>query len=60
MFWADLYIEPVTFSAAPCDASAAHTERTAYIAKQLMELLATGISRTERDVNNTLPHVFLK
>ena len=28
-----------------------HTDRTAYIVKQLMALLATGISRTERDVN---------
>lgn len=28
----------------------AHTDRTAYIVKQLMALLATGISRTERDV----------
>ena len=27
-----------------------HTDRTAYIVKQLMALLATGISRTERDV----------
>jgi len=27
-----------------------HTDRTAYIVKQLMSLLATGISRTERDV----------
>ena len=28
-----------------------HTDRTAYIVKQLMDLLATGISRTERSVN---------
>ena len=28
-----------------------HTDRTAYIVKQLMALLATGISRTERDVS---------
>ena len=28
-----------------------HTDRTAYIVKQLMALLATGISRTEREVN---------
>lgn len=28
-----------------------HSDRTAYIVKQLMTLLATGISRTERDVN---------
>ena len=33
------------------DASAAHSDRTAYIVKQLMELLATGISSTERDVS---------
>ena len=32
------------------DVSAPHTDRTAYIVKQLMALLATGISRTERDV----------
>lgn len=32
------------------DASDTHTDRTAYIVKQLMELLATGISRTEREV----------
>lgn len=31
--------------------SNAQTDRTAYIVKQLMELLATGISRTERDVS---------
>ena len=29
----------------------AHSDRTAYIVKQLMALLATGISRTERDVS---------
>ncbi len=29
-----------------------HTDRTAYIVKQLMALLATGISRTERDVSH--------
>ena len=28
-----------------------HTDRTAYIVKQLMALLSTGISRTERDVS---------
>ena len=33
------------------DASEAHSDRTAYIVKQLMALLATGISRTERDVS---------
>ena len=33
------------------DATDAHTDRTAYIVKQLMALLATGISRTEREVN---------
>ncbi len=33
------------------DATAAHTDRTAYIVKQLMALLATGISRTERDIS---------
>lgn len=33
------------------DASAPHTDRTAYIVKQLMALLATGISRRERDVS---------
>ena len=33
------------------DASAAHTDRTAYIVKQFMALLATGISCTERDVS---------
>ena len=29
----------------------AHTDRTAYIVKQLIALLSTGISRTQRDVN---------
>ena len=33
------------------DATAPHTDRTAYIVKQLMALLATGVSRTERDVS---------
>ena len=33
------------------DATDTHTDRTAYIVKQLMALLATGISRTEREVN---------
>ena len=33
------------------EATDTHTERTAYIVKQLMALLATGISRTERDVS---------
>ena len=33
------------------DATDSHTDRTAYIVKQLMALLATGISRTERDVS---------
>ena len=28
-----------------------HTDRTAYIVKQLMALLSTGISRTEREVS---------
>ena len=32
------------------EATDSHTDRTAYIVKQLMALLATGISRTERDV----------
>ena len=32
------------------DATDTHTDRTAYIVKQLMTLLSTGISRTERDV----------
>jgi AraC-like DNA-binding protein len=33
------------------DATNTHTDRTAYIVKQLMALLATGISRTEREVS---------
>ena len=33
------------------DTTDIHTDRTAYIVKQLMALLATGISRTERDVS---------
>ena len=33
------------------DALDTHTDRTAYIVKQLMALLSTGISRTERDVS---------
>lgn len=33
------------------DATAPHTDRTAYIVKQLMALLATGVSRRERDVS---------
>ncbi len=33
------------------DATDTHTDRTAHIVKQLMALLATGISRTERDVS---------
>ena len=33
------------------DASDTHTDRTAYIVKQFIALLATGISRTERDVS---------
>ena len=32
------------------EATAAHSDRTAYIVKQLMQLLSTGISRTEREV----------
>ena len=32
------------------DASDTHTDRTAYIVKQLMDLLSTGICQTERDV----------
>ena len=32
------------------DVTAPHSDRTAYIVKQLMQLLSTGISRTERDV----------
>ena len=33
------------------DATDTHSDRTAYIVKQLMTLLSTGISRTERDVS---------
>ena len=33
------------------EATDSHTDRTSYIVKQLMALLATGISRTERDVS---------
>ena len=33
------------------EATDSHTNRTAYIVKQLMALLSTGISRTERDVS---------
>ncbi len=33
------------------DATDTHTDHTAYIVKQLMALLSTGISRTERDVS---------
>ena len=33
------------------NATDTHSDRTAYIVKQLMALLATGISRTERDVS---------
>ena len=33
------------------EATDSHTDRTAYIVKQLMALLATGISRTEREVS---------
>ena len=33
------------------DATDTHSDRTAYIVKQLMALLSAGISRTERDVN---------
>ena len=32
------------------DVTAPHSDRTAYIVRQLMQLLSTGISRTERDV----------
>jgi len=32
------------------EATDSHTDRTAYIVKQLMTLLSTGICRTERDV----------
>ena len=33
------------------EATDPHTDRTAYIVKQLMDLLSTGISRTEREVS---------
>ena len=33
------------------EAIESHTDRTAYIVKQLMAILSTGISRTERDVS---------
>ena len=33
------------------DATDPHTDRTAYIVKQLMDLLATGISRTQREAS---------
>ena len=33
------------------EATTSHTDRTAYIVKQLMALLSTGISSTERDVS---------
>ena len=33
------------------DATDTHTDRAGYIVKQLMQLLSTGISRTERDVS---------
>ena len=33
------------------DASDTHTDRTAFIVKQLMDMLSTGISRTEREVS---------
>lgn len=33
------------------EATSEHSNRTAYIVKQLMQLLSTGISRTERDVS---------
>ena len=32
------------------DTTAPHSDRTAYIVKQLMDMLSTGISRTEREV----------
>ena len=44
----DLVVIPMP---AQRDATDIHTDRTAYIVKQLMALLATGISRTERDVS---------
>ena len=39
------------------DATAEHSDRTAYIVKQLMQLLSTGISRTERDVSYYARHL---
>ena len=33
------------------ESNAVHSDRTAYIVKQLMQMLSTGISRTERDVS---------
>ena len=33
------------------ESTQSHTDRTAYIVKQLMALLSTGVSRTERDVS---------
>ena len=33
------------------ESTGSHTDRTAYIVKQLMTLLGTGVSRTERDVS---------
>ena len=44
----DLVVIPMP---AQRDATDTHTDRTTYIVKQLMALLATGISRTERDVS---------
>ena len=44
----DLVVIPMP---AQRDATDIHTDRTAYIVKQMMALLATGISRTERDVS---------
>ena len=44
----DLVVIPMP---AQRNATDLHTDRTAYIVKQLMALLATGISRTERDVS---------
>ena len=36
---------------ARCDTTDTHSERTPYIVRQLTDLLATGIGRTERDVS---------
>ena len=44
----DLVVIPMP---AQRDATDIHTDRTAYIVELLMALLATGISRTERDVS---------